>query len=257
MQKPNLVNPHLDGKSFFWEAGPTGVLLFHGFTATTAEVRPFAENLRSLGFTISAPLLPGHGATPQELNQVKWLEWVAAGEMVYQELADRCEQVIIGGESAGAMVSLLLASWHPEIKLILAFSPAMKLNLSWLDKIKLHLGAAFVGFTDKENPYTHDNWQGYAVNPLRGVLQLRKLQEQVKRRLPLIQQPIQIIQGRHDKTIDLRSSEIILQHIGSAEKEFYWMENSTHVVLLDDEMDLIMQKTKSFLEKHHLIAAKE
>ena len=257
MQKPDIVNSHLDGNSFFWEAGPIGALLFHGFTATTAEVRPLAENLRSLGFSVSAPLLPGHGTSAQDLNQTKWQEWIEAGEKAYQELAARCEQVFIGGESAGAMVSLFLASRHPEIKVILLFSPAMKIRLNWLGELKLHLAAALVGFTDKEDPYSHDNWQGYPLNPLRGVLQLKKLQREVKKRLPNIHQPIQIIQGRHDKTIDLCSGEIILKHIGSADKEFYWMENSTHVVLLDDEMDLIMQRTRTFLEKFPLLTNKE
>ena len=257
MQKTNIVNPHLDGKSFYWEAGPTGALLFHGFTATTTEVRPLAENLRALNFTISAPLLPGHGTSAEELNRTKWQEWIETAEKAYQELAGRCEQVVIGGESAGAMVSLFLASRHPEIKAILLFSPAMKLDLNWLDTIKLTIGAVLVGYKEKENPYSHDNWQGYPVHPLRGVLQVKKLQAQVKKRLSLVKQPVQIIQGRHDETIDLRSGEIILQRIGSADKEFYWMENSTHVVLLDDEMDLIMQKTKLFLEKQGLLTEKE
>jgi len=56
-----MKNPQLDGESFFFEGNEIGVALFHGFTATTAEVRPLAEYLRSFGYTLSAPLLPGHG----------------------------------------------------------------------------------------------------------------------------------------------------------------------------------------------------
>jgi carboxylesterase len=55
-----IQNPGLEGDSFFCEAGPFGILLIHGFTATTAEVRPLARRLLSVGYTISGPLLPGH-----------------------------------------------------------------------------------------------------------------------------------------------------------------------------------------------------
>ena len=45
MTNPALHNPHLEGGPFFWEAGPVGVLLLHGYTATTAEMRPLAKRL--------------------------------------------------------------------------------------------------------------------------------------------------------------------------------------------------------------------
>ena len=31
-----ILNPELEGGSFFWKGGETGVLLLHGLTATTA-----------------------------------------------------------------------------------------------------------------------------------------------------------------------------------------------------------------------------
>ena len=33
---PALHNPQLEGEAFFWEGGPVGVLLSHGYSATTA-----------------------------------------------------------------------------------------------------------------------------------------------------------------------------------------------------------------------------
>ena len=42
-----MRNPQLEGDDFLWKGNPTGVLLIHGFTATTAEVRLIAEKLHS------------------------------------------------------------------------------------------------------------------------------------------------------------------------------------------------------------------
>ena len=54
-----ILNPELEGGSFFWKNGETGVLLLHGLTATTAEVRPLAKSLLKEGYTVSGILLPG------------------------------------------------------------------------------------------------------------------------------------------------------------------------------------------------------
>ena len=87
MENPNLFNPHLEGDPFFWEGGPTGILLVHGFTATPAEVRLLAKILHERGFTVAGPLLPGHGTKPEDLNRVRWQDWVEEGEKAYRQLA--------------------------------------------------------------------------------------------------------------------------------------------------------------------------
>ena len=51
-----MIHPELDGASFTYQGGKTGFLLLHGFTATTAEVRPLGERLHAAGYTVSAPL---------------------------------------------------------------------------------------------------------------------------------------------------------------------------------------------------------
>lgn len=244
-----IVNPHLPGDTFFWEAGPVGVLLLHGLTATTAEVRPLAHLLHEKGYTVSGPLLPGHGTLPEDLNRVTWQDWLWEAEKTYQHLATICEHVFVGGESTGAVIALYLASQHPEIAGVLNYAPAIQLALPTPDIIRLYAAAPFLEFIPKPQAGGHSRWQGYPVNPLKGVIELIRLGREVRRRLPLIEQPLLIVQGRHDATIDPQSGEIILEGANSNIKELYWMENSTHVVIIDDELDEITKLTNQFLQK--------
>ena len=168
MDTSQLFNPHLEGGPFFWEAGPVGVFLSHGFTATCAEARPLAKRLHADGFSVAGPLLPGHGSVPQDLNRVCWQDWARAGEETYQQLKMRCERVFVGGESMGAVLALYLASQHPEAAGVLAFAPALKLNLRTIDLLKLRLLAPFVRWVPKQSLDGSTNWQGYPVNPLKG-----------------------------------------------------------------------------------------
>lgn len=145
MQSEILQNPHLKGDSFLWENGPIGVLLLHGLTATTAEVRILARELHDRGYTVMGPLLPGHGTQPEELNKVSWEDWAWTAEASYQHLATLCPTVFVGGESTGAALALHLASAHEEIGGVLCYAPAIKLAMPLYRKNTVVRFGAFCG----------------------------------------------------------------------------------------------------------------
>lgn len=247
-----LVNPQLEGDPFFWEGGPDGVLLFHGFTATPAEVRPLARALYGKGYTVAGPLLPGHGTQPEDLNRVTWRDWARAGEEAYRQLAARCRRVVIGGESLGGLLTLYLASEHPEVAALLCYAPALVLPLKWPARLALYAAAPFIPYlAGARGPHTaaSDLWQGYPVRPLKGVIQLRRLQAAVRGRLTRVTQPILVVQGRLDATIDIRSSQMVYDAVRSTRKELHWMEHSTHCVILDQEREPIFALTGCFLDQ--------
>ena len=244
-----LVNPHLEGTPFFLEGGPVGILLVHGFTATTAEVRPLAKVLHSKGYTVAGPLLPGHFSHPRDLNRVRWQDWVSEVEEMYLKMTTRCRDVILGGESTGAILSIYLASVYKEPKALLLYAPALKLKLSSLDLALLHIFAPIIPWFSKKDTDSNLLWQGYQVNPLKGVIQLIQLQSQVHAILPMITQPVLIVQGSLDNTVHSSVPEYILDHINAEIKEQYWMEKSSHCVLLDSEFDQVVATTLKFLDR--------
>lgn len=247
MQNQFIVNPHLDGDPFHWIAGKTGILLIHGFTATTAEVRPLAKILHANGYSISAPLLPGHLTSPGDLNEVTWQDWTYEVEKYYQMLAGQCQQVYAGGESTGALLAIRLASMHPEISGILAYAPVLRLRLSFYQQVLLRIFSPLVPYIRKKNPESNEFWQGYRVNPLKGVIQLIKLQKEVTCKLPDVNQPILIVQGRLDKTVHPKSPKIIAENVNSSKVEIHWMETSSHTVILEHELKDVARTTIDFI----------
>ena len=245
----NLYNPDLEGGSFFWEGGKTGVLLLHGFTATTAEVRPLAKRLHQAGYTVASPLLPGHGTSPEDLNQTPWPAWPAAAEETYRQLAARCNCVFAGGESMGGVTALYLTSRHPEIAGVIGYAPAIKLAMRFTDYLKFYAILPFVKTLPKGALDNVPGWQGYRVNPLRGVWQLQKLQKETRRRLPQIHQPIMIIMGRIDTVIHPRSGAIILRDVNATHQQLHVLKNSPHVVTLGPDFEELVNLTLTFINK--------
>jgi carboxylesterase len=250
MKTDFIQNPHLEGDPFFWSGGPIGVLLIHGFTATTAEVRPLGKFLHEKGYTVAGPLVPGHFTHPQDLNRVSWKDWVSSVEALYLRLKKQCEKVIVGGESNGGLLSLYMAEQHPEIAAVLLYAPALRLTLTKTNLVQLHLLAPFVPWITPqpgEPTVVDDRWQGYPVRPLKGLLQLLALQRQVLPNLAKIQQPTLIIQGCKDTTVHPAVPQMISDNIKSSKKEIHWMEKSAHCVALDCEIEEVFKITHQFL----------
>jgi carboxylesterase len=93
----------------------------------------------------------------------------------------------------------------------------------------------------------HPEWQGYPVNPIIPILQMHKLQLEVWPLLAQLRQPLLIVQGRHDADIDLDGVARMYHLVGGSPKEFHWMENSGHVVMLEQEREQVAEVTARFI----------
>ena len=249
MTHPLIKNPHLNGDPFKFFGGTIGVLLVHGLKATPAEMRPLGEFLYGKGFTVFGPLLPGHNTSPGDVNNYTWKSWVVSVEAAYAELARQCESIFIGGESLGALLAIYLAPYHPEIVGILAYAPALKLKMRKIDTFLLYLLAPFIPYLPEKDSGDDLPWRGYQAIPLKGVIELLKLQHQVTPCLEHIRRPILIIQGKLDARVPPDVPEIIHDHVSSVLKEVHWMEKSTHCVVLDKESDSVQEITYRFITK--------
>ncbi len=248
---PIFQNPQADGGSFYCEGkadNETGILLFHGFTATTVEVRPLAKFLNEKGFTVSAPLLPGHGVSPDELNHTNYRDWIESAESSYQELNKKYKQVFVVGESMGGLLTLWLGASHPDITGLLVFAPALRIPRLWQSNFVW----PFIKMMYKKNIDLSSPWQGFNVVPMHAASQLNMFQQKVKQRLSVINNPILVFQGKLDQTIDPISAADVLDGVPSNDKELVWLEESTHCILLDKQMDIVKSLSLEFINKHRV-----
>src|SRR4030095_16396304 len=89
---------------YFHRGGKVGCLCLHGFTASPAEVKWFAQHLAAEGYTVYAPRLAGHGTRPQDLARTRWTDWYASASDGYHLLRQQCEKVFVCGMSMGGLL---------------------------------------------------------------------------------------------------------------------------------------------------------
>jgi len=248
-----LVNPHLPGKAFTWLAGKNapGALLIHGFTATPAEMHPLGQELHSQGYNVTAPLLPGHGLTPQQLNTCRWQDWLGAVEQAYQALRLNSNSVAVCGESMGGLLSICLAASHPEIASLVLMAPALHTAKAWLSWLAPLLSGIkpYVRKRPGRPSAADARWQGYNVYPSRAARQLFALQVEARRRLANIQQPVLVIQGRLDRAVHPRVPAVIAGRVKSDVIEIRWLERSGHCVAIDEEWQQVAALAEGFLRR--------
>lgn len=239
-----IRNPHLEGDDFLWKAGPIGALLIHGFTATTAEVRPFGHRLYEVGFTTAGVLLPGHGTHPEDLNRSTWKMWLAKVKRTYEELLRQCNRVWVIGESMGALLALELAAQHPEIAGLILFAPAIKVEGLW----RARFLSLFKPYLEEAAEDDGLPWKGYTVNPLKATVEMVKLQKHARKQLSKITQPTLVFTGEHDQTIAPDSAEIIMNGIQSETMRHIHMHESGHCIILDHELDKAFEDSLAFVQ---------
>jgi carboxylesterase len=228
-----------------------GILLIHGFTGTNLELRPAVEFFRGSGFAVSAPLLAGHGTTPQNLRKTSWREWLySAEEGVHQLLANGSKVIYAAGLSMGGLLALKLAQKY-EFRSIATLSTPIFVRDT---RIKYAKWAKWFvpyvpGTREKKAPHIEKHIIPYSRTPLASVYSLQQLIEEVKAELPNIQTPIFIAQSGADETVDPASADYIYSQIGSHYKQIRHYPDSSHIITLDhDRHQLFMDMAKYFEE---------
>jgi carboxylesterase len=250
--------PHLDPRGFILPGGPLGVLLIHGFTGAPTEMRLLADDLHGRGMTVSAPLLPGHGTSVQEMNRSRWQEWTACVEQALAELRSRCSTLFVGGLSMGSLLALYLAARHPDLAGAMAYAPALKIS-DW--RLPLTHGLKYVlpsipkgdsYYQDFTDPRAVQHIWSYDANPIAAGAQLDSLRRAVQRLLPQIVCPLLVVHSTLDPTIRMDSALAVCNGVSTppADVTLLTLHNSGHNLLVDSEWRFVAEQTARFIYGH-------
>ncbi len=267
MKKKQNNNGYLSSISF--SGGRTGVLLVHSLGGTPLELKYVAQGLARAGYTVHCPMLPGMTNGTDVLSLSRWQDWYAELERAFDELRATCDHVVVGGLSAGAILTLHLAARRQsEIAGIVSFAPTLWPNgwavpwtfnlfrlvhTRWFSRLFRFQQRAPYGIKDDrlrsfmEDSFKADNRTVGEVYARSGVtvLEFTRLVRHVERELPQIKLPTLIIHPRHDDQSHLDNALRIQRQL-SGPVETVVLDDCYHVVTLDRQRDVVLERTLEF-----------
>jgi carboxylesterase len=233
------------------ENSKIGIILVHGFTSTPSVMRPWAEFLNGHGFTVKVPLLPGHGTSIADLDDVSWQQWPEEIESHLDYLIGHCERVFLCGFSMGAAASLNVASrFQSQITGLILVNPMIHRKNVWPTAVKI-ASRLVKSFGTAGSDIKRDDviqWR-YDRTPMRAAHQLLRLLEETRPLLPRIKMPLMLFRSFTDHTLPASNSEIILSNIGSSQKQEITLHNSYHVAPLDHDQEQIFLESLRFIRE--------
>ncbi len=197
-----------------------------------------------------------------------WLDWAAAAESAFDELAKWGEPVVCIGFSTGATLALNLATRRPVARLVL-LSPFLQIRYTSLVPLPA-LGymrpvSRVVPNVPRRPPAVRDpemrRWaarqQQYRTFSLQAAASALELIDLVIPLVPAITIPTLIIQGQRNTVVEPTQASWLHRNIGSSDKKIVRLPRSDHLVALDRERDQVIAAAKAFVLEQNVIEVPE
>ena len=236
-------------KPFFFAAGKRAVLLLHGFTSHSNDVRMLGHFLQKHGYTSYAPIYSGHGVEPEELLKTSPEDWWLDVQKAYNELKDKgYDEIAVAGLSLGGALSLKLGYSLPVKGIIPMCAPVRLRSRDNLYKGVLAFARNYKKMEGKPAAQIEAEVAAFDNGRLQELLdENRDLITDITKNLDMIYAPIFVVQASRDEIVDPASANIIYDNVSSYQKSLKFYHESGHVITVDKEKKRLHEDVLAFL----------
>ena len=257
---------------FHLPGGRNGVLLIHGLTGTPTEMRFVAKGLNRDGFTVYGMQLAGHCGDEADLLATGRQDWYRSVVAAAEKLRGEVDHLFVAGLSMGALLALKLAAERPDMVDGLGlYGTTFNYDgwtIPWIGKLSFMLPLVVsLGFGRHRKfhecfPYGIKDERirqriagsmlsgdsaaaGLPGNPWPSLAEFYRLSWRVRRLLPSVRTPCLVIHAKDDDVASLRNVRTVVRGV-SGPVETVLLENSYHMITVDQERALVIERTTRF-----------
>lgn len=237
------------------------VLLLHGFGDTPRTLEYLARALADAGYSVHAPLLPGHGRTLDAFGHTRAKEWITAAREAYAALRTTHRSVSVMGLSMGGALGIILAADEPELPALALVAPYV--SMPRRARLVARLYRAWQLFT----PVFRSGGQRSIVDPAekarslayglvtpRTLFELSRVVRRVQVSLPRIKAPTLVIHGVNDERVPRDAAAREYARLGAPEKELVWEQEGGHVLTVDVGRERVIGLVVAWIARHAPLA---
>jgi carboxylesterase len=238
--------------------GDRAILLLHGYNDAPTALDGIARRLQRVGWTVSVPLLPGHGRSLEAFCLWSAEEALTASRAAYAELRARFRTVAVGGISMGGALACCVAAESAargeEPSGLVLYSPMLVMppaarrahRTSWL-------WSPFTKYGDGGGGRSiHDEGAraqqiAYRCSSRGSLKALAGVAAAVERALPGVRTPTLVFHSEEDNRIPAPVARAALERLRPAEREVVWVRGAGHVITVDYGWEGIADRTVEWL----------
>ncbi|MFH1225766.1 MAG: alpha/beta fold hydrolase [bacterium] len=245
-----------NGAIYIDKGREVGVLLIHGFTSSAYQFNELARYLAEKNVTVLAPMIIGHGTTPDDLIKTNPDDWLKSIEEPLRFLQSKVKKVFLLGNSFGGNLAFEL-SLKNSVAGIISLGTPIFLRRFWWVKLRLLTDYRFrkyyrkppalyrIDYTDFSDEVTYPVIPIKCLRDFLGFIEKRTIPH-----LPEVKAPVLIVHSSGDQVIHPRSAQYIHEHIGSGKKRIYWLRAFTHEVTKSRRREEIFDKIYQFISEN-------
>jgi carboxylesterase len=234
-------------------------LLLHGFGDTPQTLYGLAHALHvSGGWTVLAPLLPGHGRALSAFDRTSSDEWRAMVKREYEALRASHATVVLVGLSMGGALATIQAALDPDLPALVLLAPyltppARAERLAPLAGV-IRCFTAYMRGGDRVasifDPAARELSLGYIAAPPTRIRDLVTVAHDARFAAADVRAPTLLIHSRTDYRIPLPQAE---QHraffTAATPCEQQWLDGCGHVITVDFCREQVWSSTAAWLER--------
>jgi carboxylesterase len=215
------------------------LLLLHGSGDTPQTLRYLGERLQAAGYTVHAPLLPGHGSSPRAFVRVSAAAYREAAHEALQALRARTSWLGVVGLSMGGAIAVQLAAESPEVHVLVLLAPYLTPppSVQWVARLAPVWGLvqpqlAGRGERSVHDPVAQRASHAYGTFPPRALRALIETAAAARAALPRVTAPTLVINSRADNRIPAPLAAGATASM-RAPVERRWVDGCGHVITVD------------------------
>jgi carboxylesterase len=237
--------------------GGAAVLMLHGFGDTPQTLGYLAQAINAQGWTVRAPLLPGHGRTLTDFAASRADDWIESARAEVESLRSRYETVSVIGLSMGGSLATILAAEMSDLAALVLLAPYLSMPT------RLRRAALFHHVLGVPLPYLRGGGErsirdpaevarnlAYGFTTPRLVFELARVVERACKAAPRVSAPTLVVQSRQDHRIPADAAERAFGLFTASERQLVWTEGNGHIITVDYGRDAIFAAVASWLSTH-------
>jgi carboxylesterase len=216
------------------------VVAIHGFTGIPGHWRLAADVLNQHGYTVVAPLLPGHGTSVADMERQGAADWLRTVVDAALSVRDH-RRVHLAGLSLGGLLAILAAGPTNAATITTISAPIRFRHRSIYLAPFLHHFRPYTAWPPSPSPTepeTAELFLTYPGFPTKRAADLLVVARHARKTARRLRRPGLVVQSAADETADPRSG-IRLARLLGPDTQTLWLTSSRHNALLDNERDLI------------------